>query len=68
MVKGHPNYNGNSNKLVQVVRPQNNNHPSRTGNIVKQRQQVKASQNNGRGNERKASNNRSERNIGKGRG
>jgi len=75
VVKGHPNYNGNktvivnNNRPVQVVRPQNNNRPTRPqGNVGRPDQRIKLGQNNGRGNDRKVENNRSERNNSRGRG
>lgn len=72
VVKGHPNYNGNnnSNRPKQVVRSQNNNNrPSRTqSTAVRQTQQGNDGRNNIRENDKKVSNNRPDRNNGKGRG
>jgi len=67
VVKGHPNYNGNSNnnRPAQVVHSQNNNRPNRSqANVRISNPQV----NPRRGNDSKAGNYHTERNNGKGRG
>ncbi|WP_316796251.1 hypothetical protein [Pedobacter agri] len=71
VVKGHPNYNvkNNNSRVIQVVRPQNNNRPARQqGNVNRPNQQAKPGQSNNRGNDMKAGNNRPDRNNGKSRG